>query len=280
MSEGSMTSRSLVRWLLLPVLVVAAVWSNNTLASAGSCEDIDAYQKSVGPGSGSLPDLSVGVVIHIMERPGHSCEVRKVWTPEQVTTIFSGGTVDERNVNSIWGSTKIRFIVHEVVLNEADPPAGMVDSEQRILVPVSGPKGTVDYENAFDSWIAGNHRDHKVNVYLWREMSGNPVGFGRSTRSGNGKAIVFLDNKCARTSVKTCATYAAHELGHTLGLYHAGRGTCSTIDPQYRNLCTSLAKPCVGVRLKDRLMTPAALGRMLCPVEVKQAELMATNEFQ
>jgi hypothetical protein len=275
-----MTPARVVRWLLLPVFAVAAVSSNLTLASAASCEDIDAYQKAVGPGSGSVQDLSVGVVIHIMERPGHSCEVRKIWTPEQVTMIFSAGITDQRNVNSIWGSTKIGFIVHEVVLNEDDPPAGMVDSQQRIMVPLTGPKGTTDYENAFDSWVAGKHRDHKANVYLWREMSGKPVGFGRSTRSGNGRATVFLDNKCAGKSVKVCATYAAHELGHTLGLYHAGRGTCSAIDPQFRNLCSSLAKPCPGVRLKERLMTPGALGRTLCPAEVEQAELMATTEFQ
>jgi len=80
--------------------------------------------------------------------------------------------------------------------------------------------------------------------------------------------------------LRVCATYAAHELGHALGLYHAGRGTCSTIDPQFRDLCADLAKPCEGVRLRDRLMTPRALGRTLCPVEVEKAELMATNEFQ
>jgi hypothetical protein len=194
--------------------------------------------------------------------------------------IFSAGTQDQRNVNSIWGSTRIRFSVHEVVLNEDDPPAGMVDSQQRIMVPVTGPRGTVEYESAFDSLVSGKHRDHKINVYLWRQMSGEPVGFGRSIRSGNGKATVFLDNKCSLRQLRVCAAYAAHELGHALGLYHAGRGTCSTIDPQFRDLCASLAKPCEGVRLRDRLMTPRARGRTLCPVEVEQAELMATNEFQ
>jgi hypothetical protein len=269
-----------IRRLLLPVLAVAAVWSNVTPASAAECDGIDAYQKAVGPGPGSGPGLSVGIVIHIMERPGHSCEVRKVWTSEQVTTIFAAGTQDQHNVNSIWGSTKIRFTVHDVVLHEDDPPVGMVDSQQRIMVPMSAPRGAVEYEKAFALFVSGNHRDHKVNVYLWRLLSGEPVGFGRSTRSGHGKATVFLDSKCSRQTLRTCATYAAHELGHALGLYHAGRDTCSTVVPQFRDLCTSLAKPCAGVGLRDRLMTPGALGRKLCPLEVEKAELMATDEFQ
>lgn len=274
-----MTLSNVVRWLLLPVFALAAAWSNLTPASAANCEEIGAYQQAVGPGSGSGPNLSVGVVIHIMERPGHPCEVRKVWTPEQVTMIFGAGTQDERNVNSIWGSTKIRFTVNEVVLNGDDPPVGMVDSQQRIMVPTSGPKGTVEYENAFDLLVSGNHRDHKVNVYLWRRMSGQPVGFGRSTRSGNGKATVFLDNRCGQATLEVCAARAAHELGHALGLYHAGQA-CSVVDPQFRDLCTSLAKPCAGVKLKDRLMTLGAEGRKLCPLEVEKAELMATNVFQ
>jgi hypothetical protein len=261
------------------VLALAAAWSNVTLASAADCEENDAYQQAVGPGPRSGPDLSVRVVIHIMERPGQKCEVRKVWTPKQVATIFGGRTQDQQSVNSIWGSTKIRFIVHDVVLNETDPPAGMVDSQQRIIVPIPGPLGSVKYEKAFDLLVAGNDRDHKVHVYIWRLMSGEPVGFGRSTRSGKGKATVFLDNKCSQDSLSVCATFAAHELGHALGLYHAGQ-VCGAVDPLFRGLCARLAKPCAGVKHNDRLMTPGALGKKLCPLEVVKAELMATNEFQ
>jgi hypothetical protein len=275
-----MTSSNVVRRLLLPVLAFAAVWSNLTPARAADCEEISAYQQAVGPGAPSGPGLSVGVAIHIMETPGHPCEVRKVWTPEQVAIIFGADTQDEQSVNSIWGPTKVRFVVLEVDLNKNDPPEDLMDPQQRVTVPMPGPRGTEKYEKAFGVLVAGNHRDHKVNVYLWRRIAGSPVGFGRSTRSGNGKATVFLDNECSQKSLKVCATYAAHELGHTLGLYHAGRSTCSAVDSQFRDLCTSLAKPCPGVKLSSRLMTPAALGRKLCPLEVKQAELMATNEFQ
>ena len=275
-----MTPSQVVRRLLLLALAVAVAWSNPPPASAADCEEIAAYQQAVGPGPGSGTDVSVGVVIHLMEGPGHACEVRKVWTPERVATIFGAGTPDVQRVSSIWGSTRIRFIVREVVLNGSAPPAGLMDSQRRVKVPKSGPRGTVEYETAFDLLVAENHRDHKVNVYLWRRIAGSPVGFGRSTRTGNGKATVFLDNECIQEPLHVCARYAAHELGHALGLYHAGRGTCNVVDPQFRDLCKSLAKPCTGVVKRDRLMTTNALGRKLCPREVEQAELMATNEFQ
>lgn len=275
-----MRTSNFVRRLLLPALALAVVAWNFTPASAADCEEIGAYQGTVGPGTVSGPNLSVGVVIHIMETPGHPCEVRKVWTPEQVAIIFGADTQGEQSANSIWGSTRVRFVVREVVLNKTDPPVGLMDPQQKVTVPRSGPRGTAEYEKAFDLLVAENHRDHKVNVYLWRRIAGKPVGFGRSTRSGNGKASVFLDNECIQATLNVCARYAAHELGHTLGLYHAGRNTCGVVDAQFRDLCTSLAKACPGVKLSDRLMTLAARGRKLCPMEVEQAELMATNEFQ
>lgn len=279
-----MTPLNVVRRLLLPVFALAAAWSNVTPASAADCEEIGAYQRAVGPNPRSGLDPSVGIVIHIMERPSpeHECEVRKVWTPEQVKIIFAGGPEDQQSVNSIWGSTKVRFTV-EVVLKRADPPEGMVDSRQRIKVPPKTP-GSDEYEKAFTSLVDENHRDHKINVYLWKLLSVERLGYGRSIRSGNGKATVFLDTRCNKEPLKACALYAAHELGHALGLYHAGQDCRRTVGPPFLGLCLQQAKPCAEVKRSDRLMLPVAdprgTNRKLCPLEVEKAEAMAMNEFK
>jgi hypothetical protein len=271
---------TIVRRLLVSALAVAAIWSTGAPASALVCDQADAYEQAVGTVGGGGSHLSVPLVIHIMERPGRPCEVRQQWTAQQVSTVFGAGTQDERSVNAVWEPTGVRFSVREVLLHSFTPLAGLVDSNQRIKVPTAGPRGDDAFEAAFDDLVAGFHRDHSVNVYLWRTITGPPVGFGRSTRTGKGKATVFLDVVCAQRSLRACATLAAHELGHALGLYHAGPDTCTNVDAAFQVLCSRLAAPCAGVRTTSRLMTMGASGRKLCPQEVEAAEQMARDEFQ
>jgi len=275
-----MTGSRSTRWPLVAVLAFAAMW-NVAPARAQGCEPESAYQQAVGSAGGDVP---VPIVIHIMERPGKACEVRQRWTSEQVKIVFGPGTIDPRGVNSVWSGTSIRFSVRGVELHDDQtPPGDMVDAQRNIKVPLTGPRGDDTYEAAFTALVDKFHRDGSVNVYLWRRISGGPLGddgplgFGRSKRTGNGKATVFLDIRCFQGSLRACATVVAHEFGHTLGLYHAG-GSCDKVDPEFRDLCKSLAAPCPPVKLAARLMKTQGTGRALCPLEGKQAECVAKNQ--
>lgn len=274
-----MKSSHSIRWLFLPLLVFA-VSGRLSPAVALPCEDMAAYQPAVVTGAAAGGHLSVAVVIHIMEQPDQPCEVRKAWTADQVALVFGPDTQDSRSGNSVWASTRVRFVLRGVAIHPFAPAAGMVAAGQRIKVPQSGPRGDAAFEAAFADLVAQFHRDHAVNVYLWRRIDGRPVGFGRSTRTGLGKATVWLDTECGQESLLVCARYVAHELGHALGLYHAGPGTCGAVDAEFQSLCESLAASCPGIAKSQRLMTIGASGRKLCPAEVAAAEEMAGNEFR
>ncbi len=268
-----------IRWLFLPLLALAAS-GRLSLAAALPCEDMTAYQPAVVTSPADGGHLSVAVVIHIMEQPDQPCEVRKAWTADQVARVFGPDTRDSRSGNSVWASTRVRFVLRDVALHSFAPAAGMVATGQRIKVPQGGPRGDAAFEAAFADLVARFHRDRAVNVYLWRRIDGRPVGFGRSTRTGLGKATVWLDTECGQDSLLVCARYVAHELGHALGLYHAGPGTCGAVDAEFQSTCATLAAPCPGIPKSQRLMTIGASGRKLCPAEVAAAEKMAGNEFK
>jgi len=145
---------------------------------------------------------------------------------------------------------------------------------------MAGPTGDDAFEAAFAALVSRFHRERKVNVYLWRRIGGGPVGFGRSTRSGDGKASVWLDNRCSRTSLLGCGTLVAHELGHALGLYHAGPGTCGSVAPEFQEQCSLVSAPCPGVPKQSRLMALGVTGRKLCPVEREAAAEQAHRDFR
>lgn len=280
MRETGTAASTLVRQWLAAALALAPLGLPLAPASAAGCEDISAYQTAVVSGAPSGTDAVVPVVIHLMERPGQACEVRKSWTAKQVATVFGPDVSDDGSVSSVWGS-KVKVEIRGVLLHEYRAPADLIDSQQRIKVPTTGPTGSAAYEAAFDKVVAEFHRESSVNVYLWRRLAGEPIGFGRSTRSGKGKASIFLDVRCGQTSLRTCATLASHELGHTMGLYHAGPNTCGSVDPNFQPLCAAVAAPCSEVTTAQRLMTIGASGRGLCPkTEVPEAVSMANQHFR
>jgi len=265
-------------WRLAAMLALATcVWFLPTAHAAG-CDGIADYQPVVS-GAASSAHQVVPLVIHIMERPGHTCEVRNSWTAKQVATVFGPDTGDDKSVSSVWGGTHIRFEIREIHVHEFEPPAALVDSQQRIKVPTTSAVGDQAYEAAFAK-VETFHRDGSVDIYLWRRLGGQPIGFGRSTRSGNGKASIFLDVRCGQQSLRTCATLASHELGHTMGLYHAGANTCGAVQPKFHDLCVTLAAPCAEVKTAQRLMTLGASGRGLCPKEADEAKDQAGKDFK
>ena len=266
----------LARALLVAALALAVTASAHGRSHAESCQDISTYKPLIGTVGGGGSFLSVPIVIHIMERPGpgQACGVRQSWTREQVAIVFGAGTEDERGVNSIWGPAGIRFSIREILLHKFRPPAGMLES-----VP-GGPRGANKFETDFRKLVTTFHRPGSVNVYLWDLIPGTLMGFGRSPRSGRGKATVWLDEVCVSDLVEPpdCARAAAHELGHALGLYHANPDECGAVQAKHRTLCRTLAKPCGESDNHDRLMAAEIIGgRKVCPAEETAAKAMAAE---
>jgi hypothetical protein len=265
------------RALLVAAFLLASA-PNPRSADAQTCDDMAAYETLVARADPSRSDLIVPLVIHIMEppTPNHdSCTVRQHWTRERVATVFGPSVTDRRSVNSVWGPVGIRFAIREVVRHEYVPPDGMVTA-----IP-PGPSGSETFEAAFRMLVAAFHRPGSVNVYLWDRLGGptHPMGYGRSPRSGDGKATVWLDRVCTNiqlmVSPDNCARAAAHELGHALGLYHTGDG-CSGVATGDLPVCQLVSPPCGETENKQRLMAMTSVGdRKLCPAEVTEAKATA-----
>ena len=86
------------RWLIGALALVALAWLPGQ-ARATDCEDIAKYQPAA-PSGGDPAGGAIRVVpvfVHIMERPGHACEVRKSWTPERLQAAFGPDASDSRS---------------------------------------------------------------------------------------------------------------------------------------------------------------------------------------
>ena len=267
-----------VRAILTAVFMVAVCAPSPRTSDAQTCDDMAAYGTLVAPADPSRPDVTIPLVIHIMEPPSanqESCAVRQHWTREQVAIVFGPSVADTRSVNSVWDPVGIRFAIREVVRHEYVPPDGMLTA-----VP-PGPRGSETFEAGFKALVSTFHRPGSVNVYLWDRLGGptHPMGYGRSPRSGDGKATVWLDRVCTNidlmVTAENCARAAAHELGHALGLYHTGDG-CSGVPTGDLPACQLVSPPCGETENKERLMAVAPAGkRRLCPAEVTEAKTTA-----